>query len=114
MRQLDALASVDAQTIAAPDTDSVLLDVRDDHEWIVGHAPQAVHIPMSEFPGRVGELDRTRRIVCICRSGNRSSRVTAWLLDQGFDAVNLAGGMQAWARLGLPILNHHGQPGAVI
>ena len=53
-------------------------------------------------------------IICVCRSGNRSARVTAWLRQQGFDAINMTGGMSAWASFGQPLVNHAGNPGVVI
>lgn len=79
-----------------------------------GHAPHAIHIPMGELPARFDELDRAKRIICICRSGNRSRQVTAWLRQHGVDAVNMTGGMNAWASFGHPIINHAGNPGVVI
>lgn len=107
------LPSIDASTAAAS-SDAVLLDVREFQEWMAGRAPSAIHIPMGEIVERIDEIDRTRRVVCICRSGNRSSRVTQYLLDQGFDAVNMTGGMNAWASAQLPMVNHAGNPGVVI
>lgn len=108
-----SLPAVDADA-AASSTDWVLLDVREYEEWMSGRAPAAIHIPMNELPARVGELDAGKRIVCICRSGNRSARVTQWLRQQGFDAVNMSGGMNAWAALHHPTVNHAGNPGVVI
>jgi rhodanese-related sulfurtransferase len=108
----DSLPSVDAD--AAATADCVLLDVREHDEWMRGHAPTAIQIPMSEIIGRVDELDRTSRVICICRSGSRSARVTAWLRQQGFDAVNMNGGMHAWAKSGHPMVDHAGNPGLVI
>ena len=107
------LPAIDAESAAA-ETGAVLVDVRERDEWIRGHAPAALHIPMSEFVDRVGELDSSLRIICVCRSGNRSGQVTAWLLQNGFDAVNLTGGMSAWAGAGHPIVNSAGDPGVVI
>lgn len=99
---------------AASVQDAVLLDVREYEEWMAGHAPTARHIPMGELPQRLDQLGAHSRIVCVCRSGNRSGRVTVWLLDQGFDAVNMSGGMQRWAAAGHPVVNHAGNPGTVI
>jgi rhodanese-related sulfurtransferase len=109
----EQLPSIDVETAAAS-TDALLLDVREFQEWMAGRAPSAIHIPMGEIVDRLGEIDRSRRVVCICRSGNRSSRVTQYLLDQGFDAVNMTGGMNAWASAQLPMVNHAGNPGVVI
>ncbi|MEO8693183.1 MAG: rhodanese-like domain-containing protein [Acidimicrobiales bacterium] len=114
MERSNSLPAVGVDTASMTVADILLLDVREDDEWARGHAPTAVHIPMSDVPTRVGELDRARRIVCACRSGNRSGRVTAWLRQHGFDAVNMTGGMQAWAHAGYPIVDDTGRPGAVI
>jgi len=93
--------------------DSFILDVREYQEWMAGHVAHAVHVPMGEVVERVGELPRDRRIVCICRSGNRSGRVAGWLVQQGYDAVNLAGGALQWVSLGHPLVNHVGNSGVV-
>jgi rhodanese-related sulfurtransferase len=91
-----------------------LLDVREADEWEAGHAPEAVWIPMGELEARVDELPRDRRIVVICRTGARSHVVAAALLGAGFDAVNLDGGLRAWAAEDYPVLASDGLPGAVI
>lgn len=109
---MNELPTIDVDAAAA-DTTSYLLDVREYQEWIVGHVDRAVHIPMGEVVGRVAELPRDRRIICICRSGNRSGRVTAWLVEQGYDATNMAGGVQRWAAAGHPLVDDNGGPGAV-
>ena len=103
-----------AAACASGVSDVVLLDVRENQEWIAGHAPTARHLPMSELPDRVHELPRHARIVCICRSGNRSSRVTAWLQQDGYDAVNMTGGMQRWVSHGHPVIDDAGNPGVEI
>jgi len=108
------LPAIDVEAAAAAPDTTVLLDVREYDEWMSGHAPTAVHIAMSQLAERVGELDKARPIVCICRSGNRSARVTEWLRSQGFDAVNMSGGISSWASFGHPLVNHAGHPGVVI
>ena len=50
----------------------------------------------------------------MCRSGGRSAAVAASLRRSGFDAVNLAGGICAWAAAGLPVVSHGGDPGLVV
>lgn len=82
----------------------LLLDVREADEWAAGHAPNALHIPMSQIAGRLGELPQDGNLFVICRSGGRSARVTAYLNDNGWDAVNVAGGMQSWAAAGRPMV----------
>jgi rhodanese-related sulfurtransferase len=93
---------------------AVLLDVREPAEWQVGHVPGAVHVPLGQLEGRFGALPRDQRIVVICRSGNRSGTATAVLVRSGFDAVNLRGGMQAWASAGLPVETGDARPGTVV
>jgi rhodanese-related sulfurtransferase len=82
----------------------VVLDVREPFEWADGHIDGALHIPMGEIPARIGELDPQARTLVVCHVGARSARVTAWLHQQGFDAANLAGGMEAWESVGRPIV----------
>lgn len=94
--------------------DAVLLDVREQEEWDAGHAPAARHLPMSTIPGRAGEIPDDRLIVCVCRSGGRSGAVTEALVNGGWKAANLAGGMQAWAAAGLPVVDDGGRPGQVV
>ncbi|MFM9368897.1 rhodanese-like domain-containing protein [Streptomyces sp. Da 82-17] len=109
------MPTVDVTELADGD---FLLDVREDDEWQAGHAEGALHIPMSEFVARYGELTEAApqdgRINVICRSGGRSAQVTMYLAQQGLDAVNVAGGMEAWAVAGRPVVNDAGQPGAVV
>lgn len=83
---------------------AVLLDVREPGEWSAGHAPQAILIPMGEVHQRRDELPRDQRIVVVCRSGGRSAAITDALCAHGYDAVNLTGGMCAWAAVGLPVV----------
>ena len=92
---------------------AVLLDVREAGEWQAGHAVGAQWIPMGEVAGRQSEIPVGRDVVVICRSGARSGRVTEALVGAGHDAVNLVGGMQAWAAAGLPVVTEHGGPGTV-
>jgi rhodanese-related sulfurtransferase len=99
---------------ALVDAGAVLLDVREPDEWQAGHAPDAVFIPIGELAQRTGELATDRRIVAICRVGGRSARATQFLLAQGFDAVNLTGGMRAWAAADLDVVTADGGPGTVI
>jgi DMSO/TMAO reductase YedYZ molybdopterin-dependent catalytic subunit/rhodanese-related sulfurtransferase/glyoxylase-like metal-dependent hydrolase (beta-lactamase superfamily II) len=84
------------------DAGALLLDVREPEEWQAQHAPDALLMPMGQVKQRQSELPRDRRIVVVCRSGGRSAATTESLRTWGFDAVNLAGGMCAWASAGLP------------
>lgn len=83
---------------------ALLLDVRNDDEWVEGHAPAALLMPLPVLGDRHTELPTDRRIAVICRSGARSARATEALVGAGYDAVNVAGGMIAWTEAGLPIV----------
>jgi rhodanese-related sulfurtransferase len=50
----------------------------------------------------------------VCRSGGRSAQVVAWLTQQGYDVANVAGGMQAWAAAGKPMVSERGAEPTVI
>jgi rhodanese-related sulfurtransferase len=92
---------------------AVLLDVREPQEWEAGHAPGARHVPLGQVPDRLGQFEPSARIVVICRSGGRSALATEWLATAGLDAVNLVGGMQAWAQAGRVVETDDGGPGRV-
>jgi phage shock protein E len=81
----------------------LLLDVRQPEEYKNGHIPGAKLIPLGELGKRIKELPGNREIICVCRSGNRSSTATQQLIAAGFRARNLKGGMISWSRHGLPV-----------
>ncbi len=80
-----------------------LLDVREDFEVTEGMILGAIHIPMGELNTRLDEIDRSRPVIVLCRSGNRSARVADALTGAGFTADTMAGGMTAWQGAGLPV-----------
>lgn len=92
----------------------VVLDVREDDEWAAGHIQGAVHVPLAGVPVHLGELPEAEPLIVICRSGGRSAQATAYLLGQGIEAVNLDGGMRAWAQAGRPMVSESGAPPEVI
>jgi rhodanese-related sulfurtransferase len=91
-----------------------LLDVREPTEWLAGHAAAATHVPLGQIPARSGEVPTDATVVVICRVGGRSQQAAAYLRTNGIEAVNLAGGMQAWAAAGLDVITDEGDPGQVI
>ena len=96
---MNEITASEAASILAEDPDShVLLDVREAVELQIAALDNALHIPMGEIPARIGELDRGKTIICLCKSGGRSAQVGHYLLGQGFTRViNLAGGINAWS-----------------
>ncbi|MFH8567680.1 rhodanese-like domain-containing protein [Streptomyces sp. NPDC017993] len=99
-------------------SEDFLLDVRENDEWEAGHAEGALHIPMSEFVARYGELTEAApedgKVYVLCRVGGRSAQVAQYLIQQGLDAVNVDGGMQAWEAAGRPVSDGKGGAGTVI
>jgi len=75
----------------------VLLDVREDWETALCRLDNAMHIPIEEIEFRTTELDPADEIVVYCHHGVRSAAVANFLRQQGFKAVNLAGGLDSWA-----------------
>ena len=78
-----------------------LLDVRTDEEWASGRMPGALHIPMDQLMARLDEVGD--QVICVCAVGGRSARVTQFLNLRGMDALNLDGGIYAWADAGMPV-----------
>lgn len=93
--------TVDAISDPIP-AETVVLDVRENHEWAEGHIPGAVHIPLGELLERKSELDPQVHTVVVCHMGGRSARATAYLVANGHQAVNLDGGMVAWVQAQRP------------
>ena len=77
--------------------DVQILDVRERDEVEVSMIEGATNIPMAELADRIDEVDDLRPVVVVCRVGIRSARVAQMLLEKGYDAINLKGGMQAFA-----------------
>ncbi len=114
MWQGQRIEEVDVTDASSGGEHVVLLDVRNADEWEAGHAPGAKWVPLRELEGARFQLPINRRIVCVCRSGARSARATAELVQMGFQAANMAGGMKAWAAQGLPVVKDDGTPGDII
>ena len=83
----------------------VVVDVRQHAEWKTGHIRDAIHIPLGQLSSRQHQLPRGKSIITVCRSGHRSALAARTLTRAGHDVRNLRGGMNAWARAGLPLSN---------
>jgi rhodanese-related sulfurtransferase len=77
--------------------DVVLIDVRTSDEYNSGHIPQSKLYPLQTLEAQLNELDKNKKILVICRSGNRSQSASDILVNNGFKEVyNIEGGVQAW------------------
>jgi len=101
----------DFETVSVTEVpaDALVLDVREDFEWVEGHAAGATHIPLGQLPERFEELDPDTDTYVICRTGGRSRQAAAWLTGMGFTAFNVAGGSDAWLEAKLPMESENGQ-----
>jgi rhodanese-related sulfurtransferase len=90
----------------------ILLDVRETNEFEEMRAPGAVLVPTSLFMTRVDEIPADRPVMVVCHLGGRSAAVAGFLIRAGrTDVVNVAGGMDAWERAGLPLRRGPIKPG---
>lgn len=102
----ERITAEQARTRTAVDGGAVLLDVREPEEWAAGHALGAVHAPLSALTAGapLPQGLQGRPLVVICRTGNRSRQAVELLVGRRIDAVDVTGGMGAWAEAGLPVV----------
>jgi rhodanese-related sulfurtransferase len=81
-----------------------VLDVREDDEYTDGHVAGAIHVPLGTVPERFGELPTDVPIYVVCAKGARSGRAVQFLVRQGLDATNVAGGTLEWIESGRPVV----------
>ena len=85
---------------------ALVLDVREDEEYKLGHILNSTLIPLGKLGERIGELEKYKEqpIVVVCRTGNRSGMACTALGKRGFaQTYNLAGGITAWRKADLPL-----------
>lgn len=76
---------------------AIIIDVRTPGEYGEGHIPGVMNIPLNELEQRMGEVPGDKKVILICRTGNRSAQGAKLLRDKGMDNVfNSAGGMTTW------------------
>lgn len=108
------ISSITVDDLPDPLPDEMtVLDVREREEWDHGHIEGALHVPLMQLPDRRDELPGGRVLV-VCKIGGRSMRATHYLAQQGYDAVQLDGGMVDWAGAGRPMLSELGRPPLVV
>ncbi len=78
-----------------------LIDVRSEHEHQAGHIAGSRWIELSDLPTQADTIDRAMPVILYCRSGARSAMATDALLQAGYDAHNMTGGMLDWQAAGL-------------
>ena len=89
--------SVDEALRLWQNKEAIIIDVRTPGEYRDGHIPGVVNIPLDELEKRIGEIPKDKKVVLICRTGNRSAQGTRLLRSKGFNNVyNSTGGMSTW------------------
>ena len=77
-----------------------LIDCREAYERQQGYIPGSTHIIMREIPDRLNELSRDSDLIVYCAHGNRSYGVAGYLIENGFRARSLKGGIVEWRARG--------------
>jgi rhodanese-related sulfurtransferase len=78
----------------------ILLDVRQEAERKKEHVAGSKFIPLSSLPERCGEVDPSMEVVVYCHLGGRSAHAVEFLIQKGYKAINLEGGIMAWIESG--------------
>lgn len=73
-----------------------IIDVREIHEYAASHIPSAENFPLSTLGSDFTKLDKDQKYYVICQAGGRSAKAYDFLDAQGFDVINIEGGMNNW------------------
>jgi len=74
-----------------------LVDVRERGERVIASIKGSIHVPMMGIPHQLEIFDKDEPIYLFCHSGVRSAQACLYLEQQGFDSVNIIGGIHAWS-----------------
>jgi rhodanese-related sulfurtransferase len=115
MNQVGGIPTIDVNEAAArrdgPE-DPIVVDVREADEFATVRLEGVALLPMSTFGERHAELPKDRPLLIMCHMGGRSAAAAGFLLRSGWtDVVNVAGGIDAWERAGLPVKRGAPSPG---
>lgn len=97
------MKSISVDDLAALGSDVSIIDVREEEEYSEAYVPGTRSIPLSRFQQSLGDVPVGRTVYVMCASGGRSSRAAADLAVEGYDAVNIMGGITEWYRNGHPV-----------
>ena len=102
-------AELEPRQVAELQGDAQLVDVREPYEWAAGRIAGARHIEMGDLAAEAASVDRERPVVFYCRVGARSGMAAQAFRRAGYEAYNLAGGLEAWVAAGLPVEPNDGK-----
>jgi rhodanese-related sulfurtransferase len=91
---------------------ALLVDIRERDEFMAVRVENCLFIPMSQLGVRIDEIPKDRPVLVLCASGSRSQNATGYLRQNGWEDVgSVAGGIDGWERLGLPVRRGPVEPG---
>lgn len=99
-----SLNSREVADVIKNDPKVILLDVRTSSEHERMHIAGDVLIPLNKLEERHGELDKSKKIIIYCASGNRSRIACDYLAAHGYTCVNMIGGIGGWYMSGLAVV----------
>lgn len=91
------------ERLKAGDKRLTVLDVREGSEWREGHIQGAIHVPFHDLLSHLDDIPSHKPVAALCAGGTRSSIAASLLQAQGFEPVNVLGGMAAWKAAGYPV-----------
>lgn len=90
------ISTKELQNLLEENKEINMVDVREVDEVAEAKIPGSMNIPLGLLEFRMHELDKSKEYILVCRSGGRSGRATQYLESQGFNVINMVGGMLAW------------------
>ncbi|WP_327150885.1 rhodanese-like domain-containing protein [Nocardia sp. NBC_01329] len=88
------------EAIGAVGNGALIVDVRRQFEWSRTHIPGAIHLPLEQLTAECEELPDDRLLITFCTGGLRSYGAANLLIEYGFDAKNMSGGLVDWRAAG--------------
>lgn len=101
LRRPPAIAAEEAVRLVA--AGALVVDVRRQFEWNRVHIPGAVHAPLEVLLERSNEFPEDRLLITFCTGGLRSAGAANLLVENGFEAANMSGGLIGWRSAGGPL-----------
>lgn len=93
---MKSISTTEVKNLLAEGKQLNLIDVREPGEVAQGKIPTAVNMPLGLLEFRMNELDKSKEYIMVCRSGGRSGQATLFLESQGYNVINMTGGMMSW------------------
>ena len=97
------MKSISVKDLAALGDATEIVDVREEDEYVTVRVPGARSIPLSRFVQSLAEVPASGTVYVMCAAGSRSAQAATYLEDQGYDAVNVTGGIMKWQDEGYPV-----------